>query len=38
MLAGKSLRLEDRRVKLMVADLTLDKAILREIASDAPID
>jgi len=34
----KELEAENRRLKIMVADLTLDKAMLKELAEDAPID
>ncbi|MHB1734421.1 MAG: transposase [Ferrimicrobium acidiphilum] len=34
----KELEVENRRLKISVADLTLDNAMLKEIASDAPID
>ncbi len=34
----KGLEAENRRLKTIVADLTLDKAMLQKIASDTPID
>ena len=34
----KELKKENSRLKTIVADLTLDNAMLKELAEDAPID